>query len=298
MDSLSGIFAFVRTAETLSFVGAGRALGVSASAVGKNVARLEQSVGVRLFQRSTRRVSLTEEGALLYERCRRILDDLQDAEAMLSQAAERPRGRLRVSVPTVGHHFLLPHLPEFGRLYPEVEFDLDFNDVIVDVIEEGVDAVIRSGDLPDSRLMSRRLGPFRFALTASPAYLARQGRPRTPSELAAHACLRFRFPTTGKLQAWSLLPDPSGAHLRLPASFTCNNIDAVLAAAKGGLGIAHVPDFLVRESLADGSLCSVLDDYLDDGGQFWALWPSSRHLSPKVRVFIDFIATRLFKEAG
>src|SRR5882762_9554247 len=137
MDSLSGIVAFVRTAETLSFVAAGRVLGVSASAVGKNVAKLEQTMGVRLFHRSTRRVSLTAEGALFYERCRRILDDLQDAEAMLSHAAQTPRGKLRVSLPTIGYRFLLPVLPAFSALYPEIEVDLDFNDRLVDVIEEG-----------------------------------------------------------------------------------------------------------------------------------------------------------------
>ena len=180
MESLSGIVAFVRTAETLSFVAAGRALGVSASAVGKNVAKLEQTVGVRLLQRSTRRVNLTAEGTLFYERCRRILDDLQDAEAMLSHAAQTPRGKLRVSLPTIGYRFLLPVLPAFSALYPEVEVDLEFNDRLVDVIEEGFDAVIRSGDLPDSRLMSRRLGPFRFVLCAAPAYLEQYGVPQTP----------------------------------------------------------------------------------------------------------------------
>lgn len=180
MDSLSGLIAFVRTAETLSFVAAGRLLGVSASAVGKNVAKLEQSVGVRLFQRSTRRVSLTDEGALFYERCRRVLDDLNDAETMLSQSALTPRGKLRVSLPTIGYRFLMPILPDFAARYPEVELDLDFDDRILDVIEEGLDVVVRSGELTDSRLMSRRLRAFRFVLCASPAYLAAHGRPRTP----------------------------------------------------------------------------------------------------------------------
>ncbi|MET3970874.1 DNA-binding transcriptional LysR family regulator [Bradyrhizobium sp. S3.9.1] len=166
MDSLNGIVAFVRAAETLSFVAAGRMLGISASAVGKSVSKLEQSVGTRLFHRTTRRVSLTEEGALFFERCRRILDDLRDAEAMLSQAASTPRGRLRVSLPTIGYRFLLPILPEFRRLYPEIELDLDFSDRIVDLVEEGLDAAIRSGALADSSLMSRRLGPFRFVLCA------------------------------------------------------------------------------------------------------------------------------------
>jgi DNA-binding transcriptional LysR family regulator len=298
MESLSGIFAFVRTAETLSFVAAGRALGVSASAVGKNVAKLEQTVGVRLFQRSTRRVSLTEEGTLFYERCRRILDDLQDAEAMLSHAAQTPRGKLRVSLPTIGYRFLLPVLPAFSALYPEIEVDLDFNDRLVDVIEEGFDVVIRSGELPDSRLTSRRLGPFRSVLCAAPIYLEQNGTPQTPKDLENHKCIRFRFPTTGKLQEWSLDKDAADPELRLQTVLTCNNMEALQAAAIGGYGIAYMPDFLAREAIAGGTLRKLLDDRLVNTGQFWALWPSSRHLSPKLRVFVDFLSARLFIAAA
>ncbi|WP_315831249.1 LysR family transcriptional regulator [Bradyrhizobium prioriisuperbiae] len=294
MDSLSGLIAFVRTAETLSFVAAGRLLGVSASAVGKNVARLEQSVGVRLFQRSTRRVSLTNEGALFYERCRRVLDELRDAEAMLSQSALVPRGRLRVSLPTIGYRFLMPILPEFSARYPEVELDLDFDDRILDVIEEGLDVVVRSGELADSRLMSRRLGAFRFVLCASPAYLAAHGEPRTPGDLAQHKCLRFRFPTTGKLQDWSLRHEAGAGEPRIPVTMVCNNIEALRAAAIGGMGIVHMPDFLVRDAIALGSLRTVLDGDMINPGQFWALWPSSRQLSPRLRVFVDFLSERLF----
>lgn len=299
MDSLSGIVAFVRTAETLSFVAAGRVLGVSASAVGKNVAKLEQTMGVRLFHRSTRRVSLTAEGALFYERCRRILDDLQDAEAMLSHAAQTPRGKLRVSLPTIGYRFLLPVLPAFSALYPEIEVDLDFNDRLVDVIEEGFDAVIRSGDLPDSRLVSKRLGPFRFVLCASPSYLEQSGVPETPDDLEHHRCIRFRFPTSGKLQEWSLSNDAINLEPRLQTALTCNNMEALQAAAIGGFGIAYMPDFLVQEAIRSGALETMLDDYLVKPGQFWVLWPSSRHLSPKLRVFVDFLGARLFQtEAG
>lgn len=294
MDSLSGLIAFVRTAETLSFVAAGRSLGVSASAVGKNVARLEQSVGVRLFQRSTRRVSLTDEGALFYERCRRVLEDLRDAETMLSQSALVPRGKLRVSLPTIGYRFLMPILPEFAARYPEVELDLDFDDHILDVIEEGLDVVVRSGELADSRLMSRRLGAFRFVLCASPGYLAGHGAPQAPEDLAKHKCLRFRFPTTGKLQNWSLRREAGAGDVRIPSTMVCNNIEALRAAAIGGLGIAHMPDFLARDALAQGSLRTVLDGDMINPGQFWALWPSSRQLSPKLRVFVDFLSARLF----
>ncbi|MFJ2990358.1 LysR family transcriptional regulator [Collimonas sp. NPDC087041] len=296
MDSLSGIVSFVKTAEALSFVAAARALGVSASAVGKNVAKLEQTVGVRLFQRSTRRVHLTTEGELFYQRCRSILDDLQDAESMLSHAVEAPRGKLRVGVPTIGYRFLLPVLPEFRRLYPEVELDVDFNDQLVDVIEDGFDVVIRSGNLPDSKLMSRRIGSFRFVLCAAPAYLERKGVPHIPSDLEQHDCLRYRFLTTGKLMDWTMSADPVWSQLRLPSMLTFNNMEAVFTAAIDGHGIAYVPDFLAQKAVSEKLLQIVLDDYQLDRGQFWALWPSNRQLSPKIRVFVDFISTRLFAQ--
>jgi DNA-binding transcriptional LysR family regulator len=296
VESLNGILAFVKTAESLSFVSAARVMGISASAVGKNVARLETSLNVRLFRRSTRKVSLTAEGQLFYERCRRILDELQDAQAMLSHAVQAPRGQLRVSLPTIGYRFLLPLMPAFRKAYPEIELEMDFNDHLVDLIDDGFDVVIRSGGLADSKLMSRRLGPFRFVLCASPTYLARKGRPQALVDLESHDCLRYRFATTGKIMDWSLSADPEITQLRLPTVLTLNNMEAMLVAAVDGHGIAYMPDFLARESVKTGSLETLLDAHTSDQGQFWALWQSSRHLSPKIRVFVDFIAERLFKE--
>ncbi|WP_248752819.1 LysR substrate-binding domain-containing protein [Pseudomonas sp. MWU15-20650] len=293
-DNLSGVIAFVNTAQALSFVGAARVMGISASAVGKNVAKLEASLNVRLLHRSTRKVALTAEGQLFYERCRKILDDLQDARAMLSHAMQAPRGKLRVSLPTIGYRFLFPHLPAFRKAYPEIELELDFNDHLVDVIEEGFDVVIRSGGLADSTLMARRLGPFRFVLCASPDYLRDNGRPETLADLERHPCLRYRFATTGKIMEWTLTANPAMTQLHLPAALTLNNMEAMLKAAMDGHGIAYMPDFLAREALAHGQLETVLDGHCDDQGQFWALWPSSRHLSPKIRVFVDFVAEHLF----
>ncbi len=198
MDSFSGLESFVRAADLLSFAKAGRLLGISASAVGKNVARLEQQLGLRLFNRTTRHVRLTQEGAMFHERCRRILDELDDARAMMQDAVTAPRGQLRVSLPTIGYRFLLPILPAFKARYPEVELDLDFNDRLVDVIAEGVDVAIRSGELGDSQLVARRLGPFCCVLVASPDYLARHGVPQVPADLAQHSCLRYKFVTGGK----------------------------------------------------------------------------------------------------
>ena len=290
MDSFSGLESFVRAADLLSFAEAGRALGISASAVGKNVARLEQQLGLRLFHRTTRQVRLTQEGTLFHERCRRILDELHDARAAMQAAAQAPRGRLRVSLPTIGYRFLLPVLPEFQARYPEVELDLDFNDHLVDVVEAGLDVVIRSGELADSRLVARRLGPFRFILAASPAYLAERGLPLTPADLAGHTSLRYRFLNSGKLEEWTLPGLPA-----MPIALACNNMEAMLGAAVSGLGLAYMPDFLARDALARGELRQVLAEQLTHSGQFSALWPSSRQLSPKVRAFVDFASERLFK---
>ncbi|MGC1550124.1 MAG: LysR family transcriptional regulator [Rhodanobacter sp.] len=294
MDKLTGLAAFVRTAETQSFVAAGRLLGITASAVGKSVARLEERMGVRLFQRSTRRIRLTEEGRLFYQRCQHILNDIDDAEAVLSHAAEAPRGRLRVSVITVGYRFLMPVMPEFMQRYPEIELDLDFDDRMVDVIDEGLDAVIRSGDLPDSRLMARRLGSFRAGLFASPEYLRRRGIPQHPRELERHACVQFRNQTSGKLQKWTMRIDPGEAEPRLPVSMICNNIEALLTATVNGLGIGYMPTFLTRDAVANGALVPLLDSHMILQGQFWLLWPSNRQMSPKLRVFVDFLCERLF----
>jgi DNA-binding transcriptional LysR family regulator len=195
-------------------------LGLSASAVGKAVTKLERQLGVRLFQRSTRSIRLTEEGRLFHERCRRILDDLDDAQAALAQTTTAPRGRLRVSAPIVSYHFLLPALPEFLARYPEVELDLDFNDRIVDLVDEGVDVAIRSGELPDSRLMARALRPFQLLLCAAPTYLDRHGVPTSPRDLDRHLAIRFRFPNSGKIQDWPLTLPAGEPELRVRTVIT------------------------------------------------------------------------------
>ncbi|KAB8044291.1 LysR family transcriptional regulator [Janthinobacterium aquaticum] len=293
MDNLNAIAAFVRAAETCSFVAAGRLLGVSASAVGKSVARLEHKLGVRLLNRSTRRISLSNEGALFYERCQRILADLDDAELELSHLAQAPRGKLKVSLPVIGYRMIVPLLAEFAQRYPEIELDLDFSDRLVDVVAEGVDVAVRSGELVDSRLMARELGPFGFVIVGSPVYLARHGVPQVPRDLEQHGCVRYKFPSTGKLQQWAIERDHVEGELLLRTALTCNNIEALIGAASQGLGLAYLPDFLVREAIASGKLRSVLGSYLQTTSKFWVLWPSSRHLSPKLRVFVDFLHEHL-----
>lgn len=293
MDSLSGFTVFVQVAETRSFVAAGRALGISASAVGKRVARLEEKLGVRLFHRSTRSIALTAEGTLFLERSRRILAEIEATELELSRTAGAPRGRLRVSLPLVSS-LVLPVLADFMAEYPEIELDLDFTDRLVDVIEEGFDVVVRTGQLSDSRLSARRLGAFRLLVVGSPAYLERHGVPRRPADLAAHACLHYRFSNTGKLEPWPLRRLPGEPEPLLPIAMVCNNIETRVCFALRGRGLACLPDFAIHDALAEGRLRSVLDDYMEGTGNFYLLWPSGRQVSPRLRAFIDFMGARMF----
>ena len=292
MDSLGSLNAFVHAAEARSFTVAGRQLGVSSSAIGKSVARMEERLGVRLLHRSTRSIALTAEGALFLERCRRIFSEIEAAELELSQTHEAPRGTLRVALPLAGM-LMMPTLAAFMRAYPEIMLDLDFSDRVVDVIEEGFDAVVRFADAGDTRLMSRALGTYLRRLVAAPAYLAAKGVPKTPDDLKAHACLHHRFPTSRRFEQWPVPPEQAGVEIELPKTAVASTLEPLIHMAEQGLGIAYLPDFAIRRQLREGLLVTVLDDYADRSGPLRVLWPSSRHLAPKVRAFVDFLAANL-----
>jgi DNA-binding transcriptional LysR family regulator len=292
MDSLGSLNAFVHAAEARSFTVAGRQLGVSSSAIGKSVARMEERLGVRLLHRSTRSIALTAEGALFLERCRRIFSEIEAAELELSQTHEAPRGTLRVALPLAGM-LMMPTLAAFMRAYPEIMLDLDFSDRVVDVIEEGFDAVVRFADAGDTRLMSRALGTYLRRLVAAPAYLAAKGVPKTPDELKAHACLHHRFPTSRRFEQWPVPPEQAGVEIELPKTAVASTLEPLIHLAEQGLGIAYLPDFAIGRQLREGLLVTVLDDYTDRSGPLRVLWPSSRHLAPKLRAFVDFLAANL-----
>lgn len=288
MDQLVALSAFVQTSETGSFVAAGRQLGLTASAIGKAVARLEEQLQVRLFHRNTRNMALTEEGRMFLERCRRIFAEMEAAREELAQTHRAPRGRLRVSLPLVAM-LLTPVLAEFMIAYPEVQLDLDFSDRLVDVIEEGFDAVVRTGQPADSRLMRRSAGDFRLRIVASPAYLAAYGTPVMPADLAGHRCLRQRSPSTGKLRPWPLGAQGS----TLPETMSATAVDPLVHLATGGHGIACLPPFAIRQELAEGRLVSLLGEHVCEVDQFNVLWPASRQVTPKLRAFVDFMAMNL-----
>jgi DNA-binding transcriptional LysR family regulator len=297
MDSISALGVFVRAAEMRSFTDAGRRLSVSSSAVGKTISRLEDRLGVRLFHRSTRAMTLTSEGELFLESCRRIFSEINKIELELSKSKGMPKGRLKVSLPDVGA-LMIPTIHGFMRRYPEIQIDAEFTDNLVDVIEGGYDAVIRSGEQTDSRLMSRRLGNYRLEVVGSPSYFERNGMPATPGDLKSHACLHHRYPSSGKLQRWPFVKSGPYADIELPISAAVTTIEPLVSLAELGIGLACVPNFEVRRQLAEGSLVRILDDFIEHIGVLSVVWPSSQHPSPKLRAFVDYMAEHLLPKGA
>jgi DNA-binding transcriptional LysR family regulator len=292
VDNLTSMSVFVRAADARSFTDVATQLGVSPSAVGKAIARLEKRLGVRLFHRSTRSITLTPEGIVYLESCRRIFVEIDIAEQELALAKGAPLGLLRVSLPMVGTLFM-PVINRFLAAYPQITLDLDFSDKLVNIIEEGFDVVVRSGESTDSRLTARVLGRFSLQLVASPAYLRRSGTPLQPVDLLGHACLHHKYPSVGKLERWPLESVDDSTDLQLPVAAIASTIEPLIAMAESGLGITCVPDFAVRSQLADGTLVRILAEFTEHAGRFRAVWPSSRYLSPKVRAFVDFMGAHL-----
>lgn len=249
-------------------------------------------MGVRLLHRSTRSQAPTGEGEVLYRYVARILKDLQEAERELHMIQNTPRGRLKISVPTVmGRRIVLPALSDFHARFPEVIIDVNLDDMIVDVIEDGYDLVLRLGELESSGLQARSIGPHAFTTCASPAYLARCGIPQTPSDLSGHGCIHYRFPTTGRTEVWAFKRAQPGKPLK--PSGILNDGEALASAAISGLGIVQVPSYLVKEDIAAGRLQPLLEDYTDSRGSVSLLWPPRSAEAARVRVFIDFFAERI-----
>lgn len=296
-DIPAAMIAFARVVEAGSFTGAAARLGLSKSAVSKQIARLESHLGAQLLHRTTRRLSATEVGAALYERCARIAEEVEAAEEIASRLHAVPRGQLRVNAPvTFGHQHLGPCLADFLGRHPEVRLELTLNDRIIDLVEEGFDLAIRISSLTDSSLIARRLAPARRVLCAAPAYLQRRGVPMVPADLSAHACLIYTLEATPR--EWRFRHSSGGPTetVRIDGPLQANNGEVLLAAAISGLGIAMTPSFIAGPDIAAGRLVRLLPDYDDQFGGVYAVYPPARHLSPKVRAFVDFLAERFGPE--
>jgi DNA-binding transcriptional LysR family regulator len=285
LESVAAFSVFVQVAELRSFVAAGRAMGVSASAIGKRISRLEERLGVQLFQRSTRSISLTPEGEKLLERSRRILDEIEEIQTELSSAADLPQGKLKISLAPISDVFL-DHLARFNERYPQIELELDYAERNVDIIQEGFDAAIRVGDGADSNLRAHHMGDFRRLIVASPAYLLRHGVPARPQQLLEHKLLHYRSPNSGKVEPWPL---NNCGELHLPTSMICNDINTRIDFALKGLGIACLPDISIRKPLRDGLLTPMLLDHTANSTKIHALWPHAHQHTSRQKAFIDFI---------
>jgi DNA-binding transcriptional LysR family regulator len=288
MSSLRLLLAFAESARRASFAAAARELGLSPSAVAKSVARLEADLNLRLFQRTTRRVALTQEGADLYERCKRVLDELGELEQLAASAAREPAGVLRIDAPvTYGKQVLIPLLAGLARRHPELRLDLQLSDRYADVIGGGLDAVVRIGSLDDSRLVARVFDWQRLRVYAAPAYLRKHGPPRTPADLARHDCLVFRMPSTGRVRPWQFVVRGKPVALVPPDRYAFNDGEAIVAAAVAGLGIAQVPDYMATAAAAADRLEEVLAPFQPKPLPIALVYPTRRHLPLRLRVLID-----------
>lgn len=295
LDSLNDIAVFVRVVDSGSFTAAAERLGISKSVVSKYVTRLEDRLGARLLNRTTRRLSLTEAGRVFYERSRKGLADIEDAQAEVSRLQGEPRGTLRLNAPmSFGILHVAPALPEFLNLHPDVTVDMNLDDRIVDMIEEGFDVSVRISELPDSSLVARRLGPCRHAIVAAPAYLERCGTPRTPEELRNHNIITYRYQESA-LEWHFLTPGNKPISVAVSGSLMMNNSLAVREALLEGVGITRTPTFVVGKDIQEGRLIQVLSKYQILEVTIFLVYPQRRHLSPKVRAFVDFMAKRITK---
>lgn len=289
MDRLSCMATFVATVDHGGFTAAADQLGLSRAAVSKQIKLLEEHLGVRLLNRTTRRVSLTDVGRVYQERCRSILADIDEAESCAGEEAEVPRGRLLVNAPmSFGVHHLGPAVAAYCGAYPQVQVSLDLNDRFVDVVAEGFDVVIRVARMSDSELVARRLAPCRLVTCASPDYLTQFGRPTVPQDLALHRCLVYSHATTGAL--WTFTGAEGSESVRVNGPVCANNGEILRAAAVAGLGIAMQPTFLAYEEICSGRLEILLADFSPPEVAVYAVYPSRRFLSAKVRTFIDFLS--------
>lgn len=289
MDPLDGIAAFARVVDSGSFSAAAGRLGISKSAVSAHVQRLEERLGVRLLNRTTRRLSLTEAGAAYYRHCAHILAEAEAAEQAAGALQREPRGTLRISAPSsFGWMHVAPAVPDFLKRYPELAIDITLSPAHVNLVDEGLDLAIRIGVLEDSPLVVRKLAPSRLVLCAAPAYLAARGVPREPRELAGHDCLCTNVLPWG--DEWRLAGKDGEVRVAVNARFRSNSAEMLRTAALEGVGIAVLPTWSVAEALGAGALQRVLTAWEPPVSTIYAAYPGNRLMSMKVRAFVDHLA--------
>ena len=288
MTIRDGVTEFVSVVETESFTAAAKSLDVSVAHISRHVNQLEERLGAKLLYRTTRKLRLTEVGEVYYHYARKVLDDLQEAERAVMEMEGRALGKIRITTPVYyGEYFVAPLINDFLLDYPQLELELNLTNETIDLVEEGYDLAIRLGTLDSSTMICRKLAHRTQYLCASPAYLAAHGIPQKPADLASHRCLgsildHWRFVENGKLR-----------NRRVGFAWSCNSGLVARDAALKGLGIVQLPDYYVQEELKQGLLVSLLEEYrLPDDG-IWVVYPHNRHLSPKVKLLVDFLVKKL-----
>ena len=290
MNSLQPLIAFAETAKRGNFAAASREIGCTASTLAKAVARLEAQLGIRLFHRTTRRVTLTEDGERLFSRCQRVLGEWQTLQEEATGTRTEPSGTLRINMPvSFGRMVMLPLLARLAGENPGLSIDVRFTDVYVDVVREGIDVAIRTGALQDSTLIARRIGSQELLLFAAPSYLSRAGTPRSVDQLGSHAAVLFRVPSTGRDRPWQF--NVSGRNVTtLPSSrVRVDDGEAIVQAAVLGLGIGQVPHYMVAREVAAGTLVEILPSFRPPAMPIWAVMPSGRLIPARVRALLALL---------
>ena len=293
MQDLRTLAIFVKVAERLSFVRAATDLGITQSGVSNAISRLEEQIGTRLLARTTRRVSLTEHGAAYFERCRQALAELEEAELVLKNSQLEPSGNLRIDTSvSFGRLKMVPLLGPFQAKYPDIKLRVTFTDRYIDLIEEGVDVCVRLGLLHDSSLIARRLTGARFSVVGSPCYFAKFGKPKRIEDLTDHNCLAFTFRETRLARAWRFMQEGVEKSLTPKGNMSFSDGAAVCDATCAGYGLAQLQDYFADSAIAQRKLVSVLDRFKPNIEPIWVVYPQTRHLTPTVRAFVDFMATQ------
>lgn len=283
-----GISEFVYVAESESFTKASKKLGISIAQVSRQVNALEQRLNIKLFYRTTRKVSLTEEGQVFYQHCRGVLDGLDAAQRAVTNLQSKPQGKIKLTAPvTYGEQQILPLVNNFMMQYKDIEVTAYLSNQQVDLVDEGFDLAIRLGTLSDSSMMAKKLAERTSYVCASPAYLEKYGIPHSLSELEKHSCL------LGTRDYWHFSDAGKEKSIRVQGRLRCNSGFGLVNAALKGLGIVQLPDYYINEHLNNGSLVTLLDNYKIPDEGIWAMYPQNRHLSPKIRLLVDYFLTHI-----
>ena len=299
MDTIKAMQAFVGVVNTGGFTSAAELLNMPKATLSASVAELEGHLKVRLLHRTTRKVSVTADGAAYYERCVRILEDLRDAEESFSSSQASPRGKLRVDVSTaVASRLLIPLLPSFFERYPDIELELGCSDRPLNLLSEGIDCALRVGEVSDPSVVVRRVGTMNLVTCATTGYLARRGRPQHPLDLKKHTCLNYFSLRTGQVFDWDFVRNGERILLPVDSPLTLNDSNAYVDACLAGLGVGRLPTYMFRQYPSCGVLELLMCDWLSDEIPFHVVYPSNRHLSSKVRVFVDWVAEILEHHTG